>query len=90
MPNRLQPAPAVEEMYYFDMKRANVLVIIITLMAFVTYYTFLPREVKSSSSEESVVCRLSKMPLVVPPEMGRGVLYIPGIMDMDDIQTSLV
>lgn len=81
------PAPAVEEMYYFDMKRANVLVIIITLMAFVTYYTFhaqrgkelFIRRISGLSALEDAVGRAT--------EMGRGVLYIPGIMDMDDIQT---
>ncbi len=80
-------APAVEEMYYFDMKRANVLVIIITLMAFVTYYTFhaqrgkelFIRRISGLSALEDAVGRAT--------EMGRGVLYIPGIMDMDDIQT---
>ena len=81
------PAPAAEEMYYFDMNRANVLVIIITLMAFVTYYTFhaqrgkelFIRRISGLSALEDAVGRAT--------EMGRGVLYIPGIMDMDDIQT---
>jgi len=81
------PAPAAEKMYYFDMDRANVLVIIITLMAFVTYYTFhaqrgkelFIRRISGLSALEDAVGRAT--------EMGRGVLYIPGIMDMDDIQT---
>lgn len=81
------PAPAAEKMYYFDMNRANVLVIIITLMAFVTYYTFhaqrgkelFIRRISGLSALEDAVGRAT--------EMGRGVLYIPGIMDMDDIQT---
>ena len=80
--------PAVpEDMYYFEMKRANVLVIIITLMAFVAYYTFhaqrgkelFIRRISGLSALEDAVGRAT--------EMGRGVLYIPGIMDMDDIQT---
>ena len=77
----------VEEMYYFDMKRANVLFIILTLMALVSYYTFhaqrgkelFIRRISGLSALEDAVGRAT--------EMGRGVLYIPGIMDMDDIQT---
>ncbi|PKL45293.1 MAG: hypothetical protein CVV42_18875 [Candidatus Riflebacteria bacterium HGW-Riflebacteria-2] len=72
---------------YFDMKRANVLVVILTLMAFVSYYTFhaqrgkelFIRRISGLSALEDAVGRAT--------EMGRGVLYIPGIMDMDDIQT---
>jgi hypothetical protein len=80
------PAPA-SEMYYFDMKRLNVLVIIIALMVLVSYYTFhaqrgrelFIRRISGLSALEDAVGRAT--------EMGRGVLYIPGIMDMDDIQT---
>ncbi|HAE39362.1 MAG TPA: hypothetical protein DCG57_12095 [Candidatus Riflebacteria bacterium] len=72
---------------YFDMSRANVLVVILTLMAFVSYYTFhaqrgkelFIRRISGLSALEDAVGRAT--------EMGRGVLYIPGIMDMDDIQT---
>ncbi|OGK11449.1 MAG: hypothetical protein A2W80_00855 [Candidatus Riflebacteria bacterium GWC2_50_8] len=80
--------PAVtEELNYFDMERANVLVVILTLMAFVSYYTFhaqrgkelFIRRISGLSALEDAVGRAT--------EMGRGVLYIPGIMDMDDIQT---
>jgi len=81
-----EPAAAVD-MYYFEMKRANVLVIILTLMGFVAYYTFhaqrgkelFIRRISGLSALEDAVGRAT--------EMGRGVLYIPGIMDMDDIQT---
>lgn len=80
-------APAAEDLYYFEAKRANVLVIILTLMAFVAYYTFhaqrgkelFIRRISGLSALEDAVGRAT--------EMGRGVLYIPGIMDMDDIQT---
>ncbi|NCB40027.1 MAG: hypothetical protein EOM80_14780 [Erysipelotrichia bacterium] len=80
-------AAVAEELYYFETKRANVLVIIITLMAFVAYYTFhaqrgkelFIRRISGLSALEDAVGRAT--------EMGRGVLYIPGIMDMDDIQT---
>ncbi len=82
-----EPLAEPEKLSYFDMSRANVLVIILTLMAFVSYYTFhaqrgkelFIRRISGLSALEDAVGRAT--------EMGRGVLYIPGIMDMDDIQT---
>lgn len=72
---------------YIDVDRLNVLVIIICLMGFVAYFTFhaqrgkelFIRRISGLSALEDAVGRAT--------EMGRGVLYIPGIMDMDDIQT---
>lgn len=81
-------APVVpEELIYFDMKRLNVLVIILCLVVLVSYYTFhaqrgremFIRRISGLSALEDAVGRAT--------EMGRGVLYIPGIMDMEDIQT---
>lgn len=71
----------------FDTKRLNVLIIIICLVVLVSYYTFhaqrgremFIRRISGLSALEDAVGRAT--------EMGRGVLYIPGIMDMDDIQT---
>jgi hypothetical protein len=65
----------------------NVLIIIIFLLGFVSYFTFhaqrgkelFIRRISGLSALEDAVGRAT--------EMGRGVLYIPGIMDMDDIQT---
>ncbi|MBU1107578.1 MAG: hypothetical protein KKB51_12985 [Candidatus Riflebacteria bacterium] len=82
-----EPVPAAEDNVYFDVKRANVLVIILTLMGLVSYFTFhaqrgkemFIRRISGLSALEDAVGRAT--------EMGRGVLYIPGIMDMDDIQT---
>ncbi|MEW6713313.1 MAG: DUF6754 domain-containing protein, partial [Candidatus Riflebacteria bacterium] len=73
--------------YYVDVDRINVLVIIICLLGFVSYFTFhaqrgkemFIRRISGLSALEDAVGRAT--------EMGRGVLYIPGIMDMDDIQT---
>jgi hypothetical protein len=67
--------------------RMNVLVIIAALLGFVTYFTMAAqrgremfiRRISGLSALEDAVGRAT--------EMGRGVLYIPGIMDMDDIQT---
>ncbi len=73
--------------YYMDVDRLNVLVIIVCLLGFVSYFTFhaqrgkemFIRRISGLSALEDAVGRAT--------EMGRGVLYIPGIMDMDDIQT---
>lgn len=71
----------------FRTDRLNVLVIIIGLLFFVSYYTFqaqkgkklFVRRISGLSALDDAVGRAT--------EMGRGVLYIPGIMDMSDIQT---
>lgn len=72
---------------YVDVDRLNVFVIIVCLLGFVSYFTFhaqrgkelFIRRISGLSALEDAVGRAT--------EMGRGVLYIPGIMDMDDIQT---
>ncbi len=72
---------------FVDVDRLNVLVIIVCLLGFVSYFTFhaqrgkelFIRRISGLSALEDAVGRAT--------EMGRGVLYIPGIMDMDDIQT---
>ncbi|MGM0598341.1 MAG: DUF6754 domain-containing protein [Candidatus Rifleibacteriota bacterium] len=82
-------APVVKHWLYkyLDVDRLNVLIIIIFLLGFVSYFTFhaqrgkelFIRRISGLSALEDAVGRAT--------EMGRGVLYIPGIMDMDDIQT---
>jgi hypothetical protein len=72
---------------YVDITRLNVFIIIVFLLGFVSYFTFhaqrgkelFIRRISGLSALEDAVGRAT--------EMGRGVLYIPGIMDMDDIQT---
>jgi hypothetical protein len=72
---------------YADIDRLNVFIIIVFLLGFVSYFTFhaqrgkdlFIRRISGLSALEDAVGRAT--------EMGRGVLYIPGIMDMDDIQT---
>ncbi len=73
--------------YYIDTSRMNVLVIITALLAFVTYFTF-----HAQRGKELFIRRISGLSALDDAvgratEMGRGVLYVPGIMDMDDIQT---
>ena len=57
------------------------------LLVFVSYYTF-----QAQRGREMFIRRISGLSAIEDAvgratEMGRGVLYVPGIMDMDDIQT---
>lgn len=72
---------------YFRRERWNVLVIIAALLCFISYFTF-----QAQRGKELFVRRISGLSALDEAvgratEMGRGVLYIPGIRDMDDIQT---
>lgn len=70
----------------FNVKRLPVFLTIVTLMGFVFYFTKLAqrkelfiRRISGLSAIEDAVGRAT--------EMGRSIIYIPGIADMDDIQT---
>lgn len=72
---------------FVDIERLNVFVIIVCLLGFVSYFTF-----HAQRGKELFIRRISGLSAIEDAvgratEMGRGVLYIPGIMDMDDIQT---
>ncbi|MCK9456745.1 MAG: hypothetical protein M0R31_05565 [Candidatus Riflebacteria bacterium] len=82
----LTAKPAAEAKPWFAKERKTVLIIIVLLLLFVSYFTFhaqrkelFIRRISGLSALEDAVGRAT--------EMGRGVMYIPGIMDMDDIQT---
>lgn len=72
---------------WFKTERANMLAAIIFLSAFIMYFIFsaqkgtelFVRRIAGLSALDDAVGRAT--------EMGKAVLYIPGIMDMDDIQT---
>lgn len=73
--------------YYFESERGSTLAVIIILMVFVSYYTF-----QAQRGKEMFIRRIGGLSAVEDAvgratEMGRGVLYVPGIADMDDIQT---
>jgi hypothetical protein len=79
-------AQATESKPWFAWERKTVLFIIVLLIVFVVYFTYhaqrrelFIRRISGLSALEDAVGRAT--------EMGRGVMYIPGIMDMDDIQT---
>ena len=78
---------AVPAPYYFESSRGSTLAVIIVLLVFVSYYTF-----QAQRGREMFIRRISGLSAIEDAvgratEMGRGVLYVPGIMDMDDIQT---
>ncbi len=81
-------APKIpQKPYYFESSRSSTLAVILVLLIFVAYYTF-----QAQRGREMFIRRISGLSAIEDAvgratEMGRGVLYVPGIMDMDDIQT---
>lgn len=76
-----------EEKTWFEFSRFPTLAVILILLGFVSYYTF-----QAQRGKEMFIRRISGLSAIEDAvgratEMGRGVLYVPGIMDMDDIQT---
>ena len=76
-----------KETYLFEKSRGSTLAVILVLLVFVSYYTF-----QAQRGKEMFIRRISGLSAIEDAvgratEMGRGVLYVPGIMDMDDIQT---
>lgn len=76
-----------KELYYFETSRGTTLAMILILLSFVSYYTF-----QAQRGKEMFIRRISGLSAIEDAvgratEMGRGVLYVPGIADMDDIQT---
>lgn len=80
-------APPPVDNRWFRGERTNMLIAIIFLSAFIMYFIFsaqkgaelFVRRIAGLSALDDAVGRAT--------EMGKAVLYIPGIMDMDDIQT---
>ncbi len=78
-------APAAPE--WFDKTRAPIALIIAIIGGLVTWFTL-----SAQRGKEMFIRRISGLSALDDAvgratEMGRGVLYIPGIWDMDDIQT---
>lgn len=82
-----EPEKTPQELYYFETSRGTTLAIILILLTLVSYYTF-----QAQRGREMFIRRISGLSAIEDAvgratEMGRGVLYVPGIADMDDIQT---
>lgn len=72
---------------YFNPKRTNVLIAGIMLLSFIGYFTYHARQGKDMFIRK--IAGLSAIDEAVgrATEMGKPVLFVPGIYDMDDIQT---
>ncbi|RCK80568.1 MAG: Translation initiation factor 2 [Candidatus Ozemobacter sibiricus] len=84
-PDAAAGAPAAPE--WFDKSRAPIALIIAVIGGLVTWFTL-----SAQRGKEMFIRRISGLSALDDAvgratEMGRGVLYIPGIWDMDDIQT---
>ncbi|HVP56763.1 MAG TPA: fibronectin type III domain-containing protein [bacterium] len=79
--------PAVSSQQWFNQKRANLLVVACILIAAIVYYIYL-----GARGRELYIRRIAGLEAVDEAvgratEMGRPVLFIPGIQDMDNVQT---
>ncbi len=80
-------AAAAKEKVVFDTERLPILIIIVIVLTLVTYYTL-----GAQKGKEMFIRRISGLSAIDDAvgratEMGKGILFIPGIYDMDDIQT---
>jgi hypothetical protein len=79
--------PAVSSQQWFNAKRTNLLVVALILVVAIVYYIYL-----GSRGRELHIRRIAGLEAVGEAvgratEMGRPVLFIPGIQDMDNVQT---
>ena len=91
-PGGLTPAgaaagPAIARSTWFNSTRWSVLTFMVTFFLFVLYYTSM-----AQAGKKPFVRRLAGIDAIEEAigratEMGRPVLYIPGVTDIDDIQT---
>lgn len=72
---------------YFNYKRLNVLLAGILLFLFINYYTYSARKGKDMFIRKIGGLAAIDEAVGRATEMGKPVLFIPGIYDMDDIQT---
>ncbi|MFC2150536.1 DUF6754 domain-containing protein [Calditrichota bacterium] len=84
-----ESAPALNvrtEVSWFDMRKINLFIIALIVIGAVSYY------VLQSTKKEMFIRKIAGLEAVEEAvgratEMGRSVLYVPGIQDMDDVQT---
>ena len=87
VPSGAVAGPAIARSAWFNGTRASVLVLLLGFFALVLWYMYL-----AQSGHKPFVRRLAGIDAIEEAigratEMGRPVLYVPGIMDIDDIQT---
>jgi len=79
--------PVAASQQWFNSKRANLLVIALILVAAIVYYIYI-----GARGRELTIRRIAGLEAVDEAvgratEMGRPILFIPGIQDMDNVQT---
>jgi hypothetical protein len=79
--------PAIPVQNWFNRERANLMIIAILLVFAITYYIFL-----STRGRDLYIRKIAGLEAVNEAvgratEMGRPILFIPGIQDMDNVQT---
>ncbi len=79
--------PVQSKQQWFDRTRANLLVIALILVFAITYFIFL-----GAKGKELYIRRISGLEAIDEAvgratEMGKPILFIPGIQDMDNVQT---
>jgi hypothetical protein len=84
---RIITGPVTSSQQWFDRTRANLLAIAVLLVIAITYFIYLGakgrdlyiRKIAGLEAVDEAVGRAT--------EMGRSILYVPGIQDMDNVQT---
>jgi hypothetical protein len=79
--------PVVASQQWFNARRANLMVIALILVAAIVYYIYI-----GGKGRELTIRRIAGLEAVDEAvgratEMGRPILFIPGIQDMDNVQT---
>ena len=87
MSNSVSAGPARAVQNWFNRRRANLLVISLLLVFGITYYIYL-----STKGRDLYIRKIAGLEAVNEAvgratEMGRPILFIPGIQDMDNVQT---
>ena len=79
--------PAIPRASWFDTGKKNVFVVITIFMCLVLYYIRQAERGKTWSFRSIAGLNAIEEAIGRSTEMGKGVLYIPGVQDIDDIQT---
>jgi len=79
--------PAVPEPSWFDTGKLNVFIVITLFLALVLYYIGQAQRGKQWSFRPIAGLAAIEEAIGRSTEMGKGVLYVPGVQDIDDIQT---
>ncbi len=81
------PAIAIPQASWFDTGKTNVFMVITLFLALMLYYIGLAQRGKTWGSRTIAGLTAIEEAIGRSTEMGKGVLYVPGVYDIDDIQT---